>query len=160
MTLDSWDTDSTYIDQLPENSILYEVEKYGVVIKQQHGSPMETTNFPDRNQFYTYDKTNNVVNFLLGRTVGRNTHVEYFIYTTAIPKSIVDEAVAANGKYELTNRIKKTTETDYKNSTLTIEKKGDTPTESNLLEKSMVKTAGQLNGKKIGRPEYQLVRLN
>lgn len=154
VTLDSWDIDSTYIDQLPENSILYEVEKYGVVIKQQHGSPMETTNFSDRNQYYTYDKTNNVVNFLLGRTVGRNTHVEYFIYTTAIPKSIVDEAVAANGKYELTNRIKKTTETDYKNSTLTIEKKGDTPTESNLLEKSAEFYSTQ---KIAGTPEYKLI---
>ena len=118
---------------------------------------MEVTTFSDRNQYYTYDKTNNIVNFLLGRAHGRNTEVEYFTHTTAVPKSIVDAAIAANGKYELTNKIKKTTETNYKDSTLTIEKKGDTPTESNLLEKSMVKTDGKLNGKKIGRPEYQLV---
>lgn len=157
VTLSSWDKNSLYIDKLPENSILYEEQKYGVVIKQKNINPMEVTTFHDRNQYYTYDKTNNIVNFLLGRAHGRNTEVEYFTYTTAVPKSIVDAAVAANGKYELTNKIKKTTETDYKDSTLTIEKKGDTPTESNLLEKSMVKTDGKLNGKKIGRPEYQLV---
>ena len=157
VTLSSWDKNSLYIDKLPENSILYEEKKYGVVIKQKFINPMEVTTFGDINHYYTYDKTNNVVNFLLGRANGRNTEVEYFIYTTAVPKSIVDAAIAANGKYELTNKIKKTTETDYKDSTLTIEKKGETPTESNLLEKSMVKTNGQLNGKKIGRPEYQLV---
>ncbi len=157
VTLSSWDKNSLYIDKLPENSILYEEQKYGVVIKQKNINPMEVTTFHDRNQYYTYDKTNNIVNFLLGRAHGRNTEVEYFTYTTAVPKSIVDAAIAANGKYELTNKIKKTTETNYKDSTLTIEKKGDTPTESNLLEKSMVKTDGKLNGKKIGRPEYQLV---
>mgnify|MGYP002795503852 CR=1 FL=1 len=157
VTLSSWDKNSLYIDKLPENSILYEEQKYGVVIKQKYINPMEVTTFSDRNQYYTYDKTNNIVNFLLGRAHGRNTEVEYFTYTTAVPKSIVDAAIAANGKYELTNKIKKTTETNYKDSTLTIEKKGDTPTESNLLEKSMVKTDGKLNGKKIGRPEYQLV---
>lgn len=157
VTLSSWDKNSLYIDKLPENSVLYEEQKYGVVIKQKNINPMEVTTFHDRNQYYTYDKTNNIVNFLLGRAHGRNTEVEYFTYTTAVPKSIVDAAIAANGKYELTNKIKKTTETNYKDFTLTIEKKGDTPTESNLLEKSMVKTDGQLNGKKIGRPEYQLV---
>ena len=82
----------------------------------------------------------------MGRAHGRNTEVEYFTYTTAVPKSIVDAAIAANGKYELTNLIIKSTESYYKDSTLTIEKKGDTPTESNLLEKSMVKTDGKLNG--------------
>ena len=154
VTLSSWDKDSLYIDQLPENSILYEEQKYGVVIKQKNMNPMEVTTFSDRNQYYTYDKTNNVVNFLLGRAHGRNTEVEYFTYTTAVPKSIVDAAIAANGKYELTNKIKKTTETDYKDSTLTIEKKGDTPTESNLLEKSAEFHGTQ---KIAGTPEYKLI---
>ena len=154
VTLSSWDKDSLYIDQLPENSILYEEQKYGVVIKQKNMNPMEVTTFSDRNQYYTYDKTNNVVNFLLGRAHGRNTEVEYFTYTTAVPKSIVDAAIAANGKYELTNKIKKTTETDYKDSTLTIEKKGNTPTESNLLEKSAEFHGTQ---KIAGTPEYKLI---
>ncbi len=154
VTLSSWDKNSLYIDKLPENSILYEEQKYGVVIKQKNINPMEVTTFSDRNQYYTYDKTNNVVNFLLGRANGRNTEVEYFTYTTAVPKSIVDAAIAANGKYELTNKIKKTTETDYKDSTLTIEKKGDTPTESNLLEKSAEFHGTQ---KIAGTPEYKLI---
>ena len=154
VTLSSWDKNSLYIDKLPENSILYEEQKYGVVIKQKNINPMEVTTFSDRNQYYTYDKTNNVVNFLLGRAHGRNTEVEYFTYTTAVPKSIVDAAIAANGKYELTNKIKKTTETDYKDSTLTIEKKGDTPTESNLLEKSAEFHGTQ---KIAGTPEYKLI---
>lgn len=154
VTLSSWDKNSLYIDKLPENSILYEEQKYGVVIKQKNMNPMEVTTFHDRNQYYTYDKTNNVVNFLLGRAHGRNTEVEYFTYTTAVPKSIVDAAIAANGKYELTNKIKKTTETDYKDSTLTIEKKGDTPTESNLLEKSAEFHGTQ---KIAGTPEYKLI---
>lgn len=154
VTLSSWDKNSLYIDKLPENSILYEEQKYGVVIKQKNINPMEVTTFGDRNQYYTYDKTNNIVNFLLGRAHGRNTEVEYFTYTTAVPKSIVDAAIAANGKYELTNKIKKTTETDYKNSTLTIEKKGDTPTESNLLEKSAEFYSTQ---KIAGTPEYKLI---
>lgn len=154
VTLSSWDKNSLYIDKLPENSILYEEQKYGVVIKQKYINPMEVTTFSDRNQYYTYDKTNNIVNFLLGRAHGRNTEVEYFTYTTAVPKSIVDAAIAANGKYELTNKIKKTTETDYKNSTLTIEKKGDTPTESNLLEKSAEFYSTQ---KIAGTPEYKLI---
>lgn len=154
VTLSSWDKNSLYIDKLPENSILYEEQKYGVVIKQKNINPMEVTTFSDRNQYYTYDKTNNVVNFLLGRAHGRNTEVEYFTYTTAVPKSIVDAAIAANGKYELTNKIKKTTETNYKDSTLTIEKKGDTPTESNLLEKSAEFYGSQ---KIAGTPEYKLV---
>ena len=154
VTLSSWDKNSLYIDKLPENSILYEEQKYGVVIKQKNINPMEVTTFHDRNQYYTYDKTNNIVNFLLGRAHGRNTEVEYFTYTTAVPKSIVDAAIAANGKYELTNKIKKTTETNYKDSTLTIEKKGDTPTESNLLEKSAEFYGSQ---KIAGTPEYKLV---
>ena len=154
VTLSSWDKNSLYIDKLPENSILYEEKKYGVVIKQKYMNPMEVTTFSDRNQYYTYDKTNNVVNFLLGRANGRNTEVEYFTYTTAVPKSIVDAAIAANGKYELTNKIKKTTETNYKDSTLTIEKKGDTPTESNLLEKSAEFHGTQ---KIAGTPEYKLI---
>lgn len=154
VTLSSWDKNSLYIDKLPENSILYEVQKYGVVIKQKNINPMEVTTFGDRNQYYTYDKTNNIVNFLLGRAHGRNTEVEYFTYTTAVPKSIVDAAIAANGKYELTNKIKKTTETNYKDSTLTIEKKGDTPTESNLLEKSAEFYSTQ---KIAGTPEYKLI---
>lgn len=154
VTLSSWDKNSLYIDKLPENSILYEEQKYGVVIKQKNINPMEVTTFHDRNQYYTYDKTNNIVNFLLGRAHGRNTEVEYFTYTTAVPKSIVDAAIAANGKYELTNKIKKTTETDYKDSTLTIEKKGDTPTESNLLEKSAEFYSTQ---KIAGTPEYKLI---
>ena len=154
VTLSSWDKNSLYIDKLPENSILYEVQKYGVVIKQKNINPMEVTTFSDRNQYYTYDKTNNIVNFLLGRAHGRNTEVEYFTYTTAVPKSIVDAAIAANGKYELTNKIKKTTETNYKDSTLTIEKKGDTPTESNLLEKSAEFYSTQ---KIAGTPEYKLI---
>lgn len=154
VTLSSWDKNSLYIDKLPENSILYEEQKYGVVIKQKNINPMEVTTFGDRNQYYTYDKTNNIVNFLLGRAHGRNTEVEYFTYTTAVPKSIVDAAIAANGKYELTNKIKKTTETNYKDSTLTIEKKGDTPTESNLLEKSAEFYSTQ---KIAGTPEYKLI---
>ena len=154
VTLSSWDKNSLYIDKLPENSILYEEQKYGVVIKQKNINPMEVTTFSDRNQYYTYDKTNNVVNFLLGRAHGRNTEVEYFTYTTAVPKSIVDAAIAANVKYELTNKIKKTTENDYKDSTLTIEKKGDTPTESNLLEKSAEFHGTQ---KIAGTPEYKLI---
>lgn len=154
VTLSSWDKNSLYIDKLPENSILYEEQKYGVVIKQKNINPMEVTTFHDRNQYYTYDKTNNIVNFLLGRAHGRNTEVEYFTYTTAVPKSIVDAAIAANGKYELTNKIKKTTETNYKDSTLTIEKKGDTPTESNLLEKSAEFYSTQ---KIAGTPEYKLI---
>lgn len=154
VTLSSWDKNSLYIDKLPENSILYEVQKYGVVIKQKNINPMEVTTFGDINQYYTYDKTNNIVNFLLGRAHGRNTEVEYFTYTTAVPKSIVDAAIAANGKYELTNKIKKTTETNYKDSTLTIEKKGDTPTESNLLEKSAEFYSTQ---KIAGTPEYKLI---
>lgn len=154
VTLSSWDKNSLYIDKLPENSILYEEQKYGVVIKQKNINPMEVTTFSDINQYYTYDKTNNIVNFLLGRANGRNTEVEYFTYTTAVPKSIVDAAIAANGKYELTNKIKKTTETDYKDSTLTIEKKGDTPTESNLLEKSAEFYGTQ---KIAGTPEYKLI---
>lgn len=154
VTLSSWDKNSLYIDKLPENSILYEEQKYGVVIKQKYINPMEVTTFSDRNQYYTYDKTNNIVNFLLGRAHGRNTEVEYFTYTTAVPKSIVDAAIAANGKYELTNKIKKTTETNYKDFTLTIEKKGDTPTESNLLEKSAEFYSTQ---KIAGTPEYKLI---
>lgn len=154
VTLSSWDKNSLYIDKLPENSILYEEQKYGVVIKQKYINPMEVTTFGDINHYYTYDKTNNIVNFLLGRAHGRNTEVEYFTYTTAVPKSIVDAAIAANGKYELTNKIKKTTETNYKDFTLTIEKKGDTPTESNLLEKSAEFYSTQ---KIAGTPEYKLI---
>ena len=58
VTLSSWDKNSLYIDKLPENSILYEEQKYGVVIKQKNINPMEVTTFHDRNQYYTYDKTN------------------------------------------------------------------------------------------------------
>lgn len=156
--LSSWDKESIYIDQLPENCILYDEKKYGVVIKQLGSAPMEVLDgWWDKDQYYYYNQSTNTIDFKFKRNGSSNVGVEYFTYTTAVPKSIVDAAVAANGKYELTNKIKKTTETDYKDSTLTIEKKGDTPTESNLLEKSMVKTDGKLNGKKIGRPEYQLV---
>ncbi len=158
VTLASWDTTSSFIDQLPENSFLYEENGYGVVVKYTNGGMTTEVsawgNQNQKNDMYVYNKEENVVRFLPNRN---NTPFSFFTYTTAVPKSIVDAAIAANGKYELTNKIKKTTETDYKDSTLTIEKKGDTPTESNLLEKSMVKTNGQLNGKKIGRPEYQLV---
>lgn len=158
VTLASWDTTSSFVDQLPENSFLYEENGYGVVVKYTNGGMTTEVsawgNQNQKNDMYVYNKEENVVRFLPNRN---NTPFSFFTYTTAVPKSIVDAAIAANGKYELTNKIKKTTETNYKDSTLTIEKKGDTPTESNLLEKSMVKTAGQLNGKKIGRPEYQLV---
>ena len=158
VTLASWDTTSSFVDQLPENSFLYEENGYGVVVKYTNGGMTTEVsawgNQNQKNDMYVYNKEENVVRFLPNRN---NTPFSFFTYTTAVPKSIVDAAIAANGKYVLTNKIKKTTETNYKDSTLTIEKKGDTPTESNLLEKSMVKTAGQLNGKKIGRPEYQLV---
>lgn len=155
VTLSSWDKNSHYIDQLPENSILYEAENYGVVIKQKNINPMEVKdNFYDKKDYYNYDKSKNIINFNLKRNGSNNSEVEYFAYTTAVPKSIVDAAIAANGKYELTNKIKKTTETNYKDSTLTIEKKGDTPTESNLLEKSAEFHGTQ---KIAGTPEYKLI---
>ena len=155
VTLASWDTTSSFIDQLPENSFLYEENGYGVVVKYTNGGMTTEVsawgNQNQKNDMYVYNKEENVVRFLPNRN---NTPFSFFTYTTAVPKSIVDAAIAANGKYELTNKIKKTTETDYKDSTLTIEKKGDTPTESNLLEKSAEFYGTQ---KIAGTPEYKLI---
>lgn len=153
--LSSWDKESIYIDKLPENCILYDEKKYGVVIKQLGIAPMEVLDeWWDKNQYYYYNESTNTIDFKFKRNGSSGVGVEYFTYTTAVPKSIVDAAVAANGKYELTNKIKKTTETDYKDSTLTIEKKGDTPTESNLLEKRAEFYETQ---KIAGTPEYKLI---
>lgn len=46
---------------------------------------------------------------------------EYLIYCTAIPKSIVDDAIAANGSYQITNQIIKKGDTEAKSATLTIQ---------------------------------------
>lgn len=151
--LNTSDWKSQYIDKLPENSVLCEEKGYGVTIKYMWNSfPSESTMFAekDKNIVYTYDKEQNIVNFLNNRNLGAN----YFTYCIAIPKSIVDQAVATDGKYVITNQIKRTDETNYKDSTLTIEKKGDTPTESNLLEKSAEFHGTQ---KIAGTPEYKLI---
>lgn len=49
------------------------------------------------------------------------TDTEFLIYCTAIPKSIVDEAIAANGSYQITNQIIKKDDTEAKSATLTIQ---------------------------------------
>lgn len=151
--LNTSDWKSQYIDKLPENSVLCEEKGYGVTIKYMWNSfSSESTMFAekDKNIVYTYDKEQNIVNFLNNRNLGAN----YFTYCIAIPKSIVDQAVATDGKYVITNQIKRTDETNYKDFTLTIEKKGDTPTESNLLEKSAEFYSTQ---KIAGTPEYKLI---
>lgn len=151
--LNTSDWKSQYIDKLPENSVLCEEKGYGVTIKYMWNSfSSESTMFAEKNKniVYTYDKEQNIVNFLNNRNLGAN----YFTYCIAIPKSIVDQAVATDGKYVITNQIKRTDETNYKDSTLTIEKKGDTPTESNLLEKSAEFYGTQ---KIAGTPEYKLI---
>lgn len=151
--LNTSDWKSQYIDKLPENSVLCEEKGYGVTIKYMWNSfSSESTMFAekDKNIVYTYDKEQNIVNFLNNRNLGAN----YFTYCIAIPKSIVDQAVATDGKYVITNQIKRTDETNYKDFTLTIEKKGETPTESNLLEKSAEFYSTQ---KIAGTPEYKLI---
>lgn len=49
------------------------------------------------------------------------TDTEFLIYCTAIPKSIVDDAIAANGSYQITNQIIKKGDTEAKSATLTIQ---------------------------------------
>lgn len=49
------------------------------------------------------------------------TDTEFLIYCTAIPKSIVDDAIAANGSYQITNQIIKKDDTEAKSATLTIQ---------------------------------------
>lgn len=81
-----------------------------------NGGPMYNGNETDFQYPYPYQENENC--FYIKTKKG---NIDYLIYCTAIPKSIVDEAIAANGSYQITNQIIKNGDTEAKSATLTIQ---------------------------------------
>lgn len=142
-----------FLDQLPENSVLYLKDNsgYELTIKYPNsGSQSFTSDY--FGQGYgdvqmNYSQSTNILNVKFV-----NNAMEHFTYCIAIPKSIVDEEIEANGKYELTNKIKSTDQDDYTESTLTIEQGSDSPVDEDLFTKGYVADSGN----SAAKPMYRL----
>lgn len=99
----------------------------------------------------TYNENTNCIHITSNRS---SINTEYLIYCTAIPKSIVDDAIAANGSYQITNQIIKKGDTEAKSATLTIQETSPTPSDGSLLDKSYIDDLGDRGNSKSG---YQLI---
>lgn len=122
-----------YTDTFPEGTVLYNSEEEYMITYQQ-GTLNAYRVVPDQdegigeNKIYYYDGDRTII--------FADPHIKaglaYITYCTATPKSIVDNAIASDGYYELTNRIQESKEEIPRDVTLTI--KGTDA--SNTIEKS------------------------
>lgn len=116
-------------DTLPENAVLIKmIDESGNTIVENGNAFYAWVHYNQNNGYfaynsdvaitYPYNGNSNCVH--IDNTNGRH-NIDYLIYCTAIPKSIVDEAIAANGSYQITNQIIKKGDTEAKSATLTIQ---------------------------------------
>lgn len=121
-----------YTDTLPLNSVFYNSEAGYMFTYQYHGaSPYEMSENDTMKSNISYDGDRTIV-------FKSPSGIDYITYCTAIPKSIVDNAITLNGYYDLINRIQESQENEPRDVTLSI--KGTDS--SNKIEKSN-DTAGQ-----------------
>ena len=149
-------------DTLPENAVLIKmIDESGNTIVENGNAFYAWVHYNQNNGYfaynsdvaitYPYNGNSNCVH--IDNTNGRH-NIDYLIYCTAIPKSIVDEAIAANGSYQITNQIIKKDDTEAKSATLTIQKTSPTPSDGSLLDKSYIDDLGDRGNSKSG---YQLI---
>lgn len=149
-------------DTLPENAVLIKmIDESGNTIVENGNTFYAWVHYNQNNGYfaynsdvaitYPYNGNSNCVH--IDNTNGRH-NIDYLIYCTAIPKSIVDDAIAANGSYQITNQIIKKGDTEAKSATLTIQETSPTPSDGSLLDKSYIDDLGDRGNSKSG---YQLI---
>ncbi len=142
-----------FYDKLPTGSVLYEEAGYGVMVSYGE-SKMEVSSWGNKTDTYvypyTYDGYDNCIYFPLQNA----TNMDYFTYCTAVPKTIVDAEVGANGTYTLDNWIKGTDEETFRNYPLTIEKAAESTVASDLLKKGYLDKESNSN---LAQAKYSLI---
>ncbi len=134
-------------DILPEHSVLISMDSSGGKIWAHY--TFNQAWYIDNNRYYTYDTATNKIHYDQGSNI---TNIDRLSYYTAIPKTIVDEAIQKTGSYQVTNQIKTPTESDYQKSTLTIEK--GTDPEKGLLSKGYV---SGYSDRQLAQAKYSLI---
>ncbi len=117
-----------YVDELPEGTVLYNSEDEYMLTYCINGSNPYRIDEYNASKYFSYDGNRKII--FADPTIPSG--LDYITYCTATPKSIVDNAIASDGYYELTNRIQESKEEIPRDVTLTI--KGTDA--SNTIEKS------------------------
>lgn len=105
---------------------------------------------------YTYDENNNKVIFDFSKS-DSTKNLKFITYCTAIPKSIIDNALNT-GDYEVINRIKTKDEPDYTESKLTITKSTEPPVDNNLIKKGYSGIGQDDDTAHVsGKPGYEII---
>lgn len=146
-----------FYDILPENSVFVNLRNadngsdsgYQFIMHiPQSDKSYFAGSWDAKGESCTYNENTNCIHI----TSRSSINTDYLIYCTAIPKSIVDDAIAANGSYQITNQIIKNGDTEAKSATLTIQ--GTKQSDETTFSKSYI-------GKKDDRADavgkYQLI---
>ena len=148
-----------FYDILPENSVFVNLRNadngsdsgYQFIMHiPQSDKSYFAGSWDAKGESCTYNENTNCIHI----TSRSSINTDYLIYCTAIPKSIVDDAIAANGSYQITNQIIKKGDTEAKSATLTIQETSPTPSDGSLLDKSYIDDLGDRGNSKSG---YQLI---
>ena len=148
-----------FYDILPENSVFVNLRNadngsdsgYQFIMHiPQSDKSYFAGSWDAKGESCTYNENTNCIHI----TSRSSINTEYLIYCTAIPKSIVDDAIAANGSYQITNQIIKNGDTEAKSATLTIQETSPTPSDGSLFDKSYIDDLGDRGNSKSG---YQLI---
>ncbi len=130
------DNGNQIVDTLPEGSVLYEssTDGYDVAAQENYksGNSVEMLHGTKSDwQNYTYDKSTNTVTF-------RMQNRKFITYCIAIPKSIVDSQVDANGSYVISNSAKLEDNSATTGASLTINKDMTIRPDESLLDKNYI----------------------
>lgn len=88
---------------------------------------------------------------------GDFNNLQFVTYCTAIPKSIIDNAVEADGSYDVINKIKTNDEPNFTESKLTITKSNTPPVDESLLRKTLYVGKPDSLYYQNGTPTYELI---
>lgn len=137
-----------YIDTLPPDTVLYRSTDYPLIINAWNRVFAENNNWAYY-LTYPYDNDPQKVRFKFN-----DVGITYFIYYTATPKSVVDEAVKNSGSFALKNTIAHNGSDSGSEATLTIGKNSSPEDKDYVIDKKYDADKG--NNKAFGRAGYSI----